>query len=89
VSGGILLANNTTGSATGTGLVQVNAGALAGRGIIAGAVTVGTGSGAGAFLAPAQGLHHPVTLTIQSSLTFKTDSAYNYKLSTRRATADQ
>ena len=35
----------TSGSGTGTGL-EVNAGTLGGRGVIAGAVTIGTGSGA-------------------------------------------
>ena len=45
ISGGGLLVANTTGSATGTGAVQVNGGFLGGPGIIAGDVTIGTGSG--------------------------------------------
>jgi autotransporter-associated beta strand protein len=89
ITGGILFVSNSSDSGTGTGAVSVNAGTLGGSGIITGAVTVGTGSGAGASLNPAQGVHHPVTLTIQSSLTFKADSTYNYKLSSRRAKADQ
>src|SRR5262249_3549564 len=68
---------NQTGSGTGTGPVQVNAGTLGGSGIIAGAVTVGSGSGAGAFLAPAAGSSTPATLTTQSSLTLLSDSTYN------------
>ena len=53
--------------------VKVNAGTLGGKGIIAGAVTAGTGSGAGAFLAPSVGAGQPAKLTIQSPLTFKAD----------------
>jgi fibronectin-binding autotransporter adhesin len=43
VSQGILLANNTTDSATGTGAVTVTGGTLGGTGSIAGAVTVNNG----------------------------------------------
>lgn len=44
ISGGTLRANNTTGSATGTGAVTVNSGGtLGGSGIITGAVTVNSG----------------------------------------------
>jgi autotransporter-associated beta strand protein len=44
VNSGILLVENTTGSATGTGTVTVNSGgALGGAGIISGAVTVNSG----------------------------------------------
>src|SRR5262249_52765643 len=42
---GSLLIRNTTGSGTGSGPVTVQAGSLAGSGIIAGAVTLGPGSG--------------------------------------------
>ena len=55
INGGVLLATNTTGSATGAGAVTANAGTLGGSGIIFGAVTIGTGSGRGAVLAPAFG----------------------------------
>ena len=55
INGGVLLATNTTGSATGAGAVTANAGTLGGSGIIFGAVTIGTGSGRGAVLAPASG----------------------------------
>src|SRR6266550_4753874 len=53
VSRGLLLANSSDGSATGTGTVQVMDHAkLGGTGIIAGAVTIGTGSGQAAYLTP-------------------------------------
>jgi autotransporter-associated beta strand protein len=78
VSAGTLVVGNTAGSATGTGSVNVTAGTLGGSGIIAGAVTVGTGSGAGAFLAPAHGGNKQLTLTIQGSLTFNADATYTY-----------
>jgi hypothetical protein len=71
--------------------VQVNAGTLGGKGIIAGAVTVGTGSGAGAFLAPALGPKKQNTLTLQSALTFNADATYTYTFRARgtQARSDQ
>ncbi len=89
VSAGLLKVSNRTGSGTGTGAVQVNAGTLSGRGTIAGAVTVGSGSGPGALLGPSVGAGQPATLSMQSLLTFKTDSTYIYKLNSRRAKGDQ
>ena len=89
VSAGILIASNRSGSATGTGSVNVNAGTLGGKGIIQGAVTVGTGSGAGAVLAPSVGSNQPARLTLKKTLTFKADSYYTYKLNTNNARADQ
>ena len=89
VSEGGLAINNTTGSGTGTGGVQVNGGILAGDGTIAGAVTVGTGSGTGAFLTPAMGASKATTLTMQSTLTFKADGTYTCSLNTRKRMADQ
>ena len=89
VAAGALVINNTTDSGTGTGALQVNQGTLAGSGIISGPVTVGTGSGVGAFLAPGKGASEATTLTIQSTLTFKVDGIYTYKLNSKRAEADQ
>lgn len=89
VSMGVLKVINQTGSATGTGDVAISAGTIGGKGIIAGAVTVGTGSGTGATLQPSVGLSQTVKLTIQNSLTFRADSTYTYKLSTQKANADQ
>jgi hypothetical protein len=53
-------------------------------------VTVGTGSGAGAFLAPAFGSNKQVTLTLQSSLTLQADTTYTYtfKANKNKARAD-
>jgi autotransporter-associated beta strand protein len=84
VSAGELVVNNTTGSGTSTGPVQVNGGTLGGSGIIAGATTIGTGSGPGAFLAPAAGSNVQATLTIQSALTFKADATYTYTFRAKR-----
>jgi autotransporter-associated beta strand protein len=89
ISEGVLKVNNESGSGTGAGPVSVLAGTLGGKGLIAGAVTIGTGSGAEAFLAPSVGAPHPLTLTIQSALTFKANSTYSYQLNTRRAGADE
>ncbi len=89
VTAGSLELNNATGSATGTGAVKVDAGTLGGTGIIAGTVTVGSGSGAGAFLTPGQGARRPAALTIQSALTFKADATYACTLNSKKAKADQ
>lgn len=86
VTEGFLRLSNTTGSATGSGAVQIDGGTLGGGGIISGPVTVGSGSGSGSFLAPGTGA---ATLTLQSSLTFKVDGSYTWRFSTRRVTADQ
>lgn len=89
LSAGALVIDNTTSSGTGTGPVQANSGTLGGAGIIAGAVTLGTGSGTGAFLRPSLRASMPVTLTIQSALAFKADSTYICKLNTKKVQADQ
>jgi len=89
VSAGTLLVATTAGSGTGRGAVQVDAGTLGGRGIISGRVTVGSGTGLGAFLSPSAGASTPAILTLQTSLTFKADGTYTYKLNTKKAQADQ
>jgi autotransporter-associated beta strand protein len=89
VTAGTVRVNNKIGSATGTGVVRVNAGGLGGQGIIAGLVTIGTGSGTGAVLAPSVGSNQLAILTLQNALTFKADSTYSYKLNTANARADQ
>jgi autotransporter-associated beta strand protein len=76
VNGGILLANNGSGSATGRGLVQVISGTLGGSGTISGAVTMGTGSGPGAFLGPGASGVIPGTLTIRKNLNLLADATY-------------
>jgi len=85
INGGELGVTNTTGSATGSSRVQVNTGTLGGSGIIAGAVTVGTGSGAGAFLEPAFASNKKTTLTLQSSLTLEADATYTYTFKARNS----
>ncbi len=82
VSAGELKLTNTAGSATGAERVKVEAGTLSGNGIVAGAVTLGTGSGSGAFLAPAA-TNNQATLTFQSSLTFNSDATYIYTFKAR------
>ncbi len=72
VSGGTLLIDNASGSATGTGPVTVDTGGtLGGSGIIPSAVTVnGT-------LAPSSGSTVPVRLTLQGPLTFANGASFN------------
>ena len=76
VSEGTLLVTNLTGSATGTGDVQVNGGTLGGGGTVAGSVTVGTGAGSGSVLDPAATDKKIVTLVSESSLTLLFDATY-------------
>lgn len=91
VIAGTLVADNSTGSATGTGKVQVDAGTLGGGGIIVGTVVVGTGSGAGAVLAPAHRTRKKSKLTLLKSLTLQADGTYTYTFQARRnqARADE
>ncbi len=84
VSGGVLNAGNKRGSATGTGAVTVNAGTLGGKGIIAGATTIGTGNGSGAFLVPAVGSTKQTTLTVQSALILNSDATYTYTFKAKK-----
>jgi len=88
INQGTLRVGNTTGSATGTGSVQVDGGRLGGTGIVGGETTIGPGSTAVAILEPSAGGKKPATLTIQSALHFK-GSVFNYQLNTKRAVGDQ
>jgi autotransporter-associated beta strand protein len=87
LSAGTLAVGNLSGSATGSGSVQVNAGILGGSGTVSGAVTVGTGSGAGAFLAPAARTNKKTTFTTQSAINFKTDATYTYTFKAKKKKA--
>jgi autotransporter-associated beta strand protein len=87
VNNGKLLVANQGGSGTGTGLVQVNSGTLGGTGIISGKTTIGTGSGTGAFLAPASGSNVQATLTIRNTLTFNADATYTCTFRAKRSMA--
>lgn len=87
VKRGRLLTNNSTGSATGMGSVQVGRGAFGGKGSVAGAVTIGDGSAPGAALVP--GIHGTGLLTIRRSLTFKENSRYNWNVEATAIKADE
>ncbi len=76
INGGAIWADNTTGSATGTGPVKVNVGTLRGNGRVVGPVTVGTGSTSPAMLVGGDTTAAPGTLTIDKSVTFKALSTY-------------
>ena len=89
VEAGALVVNNRTGSGTGTGPVQIQAGTLAGRGIIAGAVTVGTLVGPGAVLSPGNSALKPRTLNIQGKLILNPDATYKVDLNVIHAMADK
>jgi len=91
VKRGKLVVNNSAGSGTGSGPVQVERGTLSGKGIIEGAVTIGTGFGTGAFLAPGylHGAGSPGALTIQGLLTFNGDGVYQMEVNSSSAIADE
>ena len=75
INKGVVIVNNTVGSAPGTGPVQVNSGGLYGTGIIAGPVTVGNGTTSGAVLRGGS-FSAAGTLTINNTLTFNSGSTY-------------
>ena len=87
ITKGTLLVRNKTGSATGTGAVQVNAGTLGGTGKINGAMTVGAGTTSGAILLAGNSATSPGTLTINNTLTFNSLSTYKCVLNRTRAKA--
>ncbi|MBA3960695.1 MAG: autotransporter-associated beta strand repeat-containing protein [Chthoniobacterales bacterium] len=87
VRGGKLLVNNVAGSATGTGLLRVDIGALGGNGIISGPVTIGAGQASRALLAP--GVSGQGVLTTQNTLTFGSNGAYNWSFDAGTQTADE
>jgi autotransporter-associated beta strand protein len=91
VSKGSLSIKNSTGSATGTGPVQVNAGTLQGTGKIDGAVTIGTGMGttSKATLLAGNGASRPGTLTINNPVVFQSDSTYKCVLNRNAGTASK
>jgi autotransporter-associated beta strand protein len=84
---GTLLVTTTGASATGTGSIQVNAGTLGGTSKLSGAITIGTGSGTGAFLAP--GISGTGRLTTRSRVALASDSTYLCELSTTKRRVDQ
>jgi len=76
IESGTLSVTTRGASATGTGPVQVNAGTLAGTSRLSGAITVGNGTGSGAFLAP--GVNGPGILTTLSTVSFTLGSNATY-----------
>jgi autotransporter-associated beta strand protein len=89
VTMGMLRVNNSTDSGTGSGPVKIQAGIVGGTGTIAGPVTIGTGNGPGAVLAPSVQGRQLAILTLEQGLTFKGDGSYSYKLNANNATGDQ
>ncbi|MFA6288708.1 MAG: autotransporter-associated beta strand repeat-containing protein [Opitutaceae bacterium] len=86
VSGGTLLANNASGSATGTGAVTVNGGFFGGTGSSSGAITVN----AGGAITPGDG--GAGTFTGGSSLTWNSDdtlAGMTFDLGVNQAATDQ
>ena len=80
INGGIVLANNTSGSAVGSGAVVISSGgALGGTGSVGAAVTVN----AGGALSP--GSNGVATLTINGNLTMNSGSLLNFELGTTGA----
>jgi hypothetical protein len=80
---------NRSGSATGTGAVQVNTGTLSGKGTIAGPVIIGSGDGPGAYFAPATNSAATTVTTLQDTLIFKADGTYTNKVDTGKGRADR
>jgi autotransporter-associated beta strand protein len=87
IESGSLFVNNTTGSATGSGPVNVVGGTLAGTGTITGPLTVGNGS-SGATLAPGATSSTIGTLTVQDALNFAANSSYEAQLNSTALMAD-
>ena len=81
VKRGSLVVNNTGGSGTGTGPVQVDSGRLGGTGIITGAVTVGSGGNKPAVLIA--GYRGTGLLVIQNTLAFGSNGACHWHVDTR------
>jgi autotransporter-associated beta strand protein len=80
INGGLVLANNTSGSALGSGTVTVNTGgALGGTGFVGAPVTLDAGGG----LSP--GSNGLGTLTINSSLSLNSSAALRFELGTTGA----
>ncbi|MBA3963797.1 MAG: autotransporter-associated beta strand repeat-containing protein [Chthoniobacterales bacterium] len=87
VGSGSLFVNNTTGSATGSGPVNVVGGALGGTGTISGAVTVGDGSSL-ATLDPGASNSTIGALTLQATLALDGNSAYAAQIDSDALAAD-
>lgn len=87
VESGTLLVDNTVGSGTGTGPVQVIGGTLGGNGIIGGAVTVGADQVRRGTLEP--GINAVGLLTIENTLTFAPRGTYKWNVDAIGMIADE
>lgn len=87
VESGLLFVNNTSGSATGSGPVNVVGGGLAGAGTITGPLTVGNGT-ASATLAPGATGSTVGTLVVQAALNLTANSSYKAQLNSTAIAAD-
>jgi len=87
VENGNLLIENSVGSGTGTGPVQVNGGTLGGTGIIGGAVTIGTDHVDHAILEA--GSKDIGLLTIENTLTFASRGICRWKVDASGMAADE
>lgn len=88
INAGTLLVTNRSGSGTGRGPVQINAGKLGGTGKIAGNVTVGDGVAPEAYLTPGITNGIPAILTIQKKVTFRADGTQHFGYKSINLTAD-
>ncbi len=88
INAGTLFVTSRSGSGTGSGAVQINAGKLGGTGNIAGNVTVGDGSAPEAYLTPGITNGIPATLTIQRKVTFRADGTLHFGYKSSNLTAD-
>ncbi len=86
---GTLFVSNSSGSGTGRGPVQVNAGKLGGGGTVSGTVIVGDGSAPEAFITPGTTASIPTTLTIQEKLTLRADGTFHFGFKSSNVTADK
>ena len=91
VSSGILLVSNSSGSGRRRWRGERRCRCAGWQRDCSGAVTIGTGSGTGAFWKSSKKLRHPATLTLQSSLTLNADATYTYtfRANRNRAETDQ
>ena len=87
IESGSLVIDNTSGSGTGAGPVEVMSGALGGRGVISGAVTIGTDDRRRGVLEP--GIDMIGRLTVQNTLTFAERGTYRWHMDTNSVSADE
>lgn len=87
VLNGTLLVDNTVGSGTGAGPVDVVDGTLGGNGIIGGPVTIGSGQTGRAILEP--GLKAAGFLTVEKALTLGAGATYRWNVDTFSATSTE